>query len=98
MIYYDLLSVEQIVQKGPTLFLGMIQADRAELFAELHPVWLLRKPPCRIAATSHLYLSLLGTVPPAFAGRAGSLVIQLYICIDIIILAVYELVRAEMQV
>lgn len=61
MIYYDLLSVEQIVQKGPAL-------------------------------------SLLGTVPPAFAGRAGSLVIQLYICIDIIILAVYELVRAEMQV
>lgn len=61
MIYYDLLSVEQIVQKGPALF-------------------------------------LLGTVPPAFAGRAGSLVIQLYICIDIIILAVYELVRTEMQV
>ncbi len=76
----------------------MIQAYWAEPFAELHPVWLLRKPPCRIAATSHLYLSLLGTVPPSFAGRAGSLVIQFYICIDIIILAVYELVRAEMQV
>ncbi len=79
MIYYDLLSVEQIVQKGPALLLGMVQTYRAEPFAELHPVWLLRKPPCRIAATSHLYLSLLGTVPPSFAGRAGSLVIQLYV-------------------